>query len=326
MGMKHAVLAIGAIGLCTVMMVPAAQAQDGNLVVYNPAGKAGELVVSAFKKKYPGISVSTIAAGVGQLFTRIKAEKANPRGDVILCASSEAYMANPGLFASYVSTQAKYFSPDVIGPNHTYYGCSMPLQAFIVNTKLLKKADYPTTWKALGDAKYKNQIVLANPSLSGSAYAQLSEILQLYGWDVAKKVMTNARVVTSSESVYQDVARGESEIGVTGEANIKPLIDQGYPVAAVYPTDGTGLRFDATAIIKGGPDLKNAKLFLDFANSRPAAELIASTNRRSVRHDVAAPKGLPPTADIKTFPYDAAKAAKTRKATLAKWDDLFSSK
>jgi iron(III) transport system substrate-binding protein len=138
--------------------------------------------------------------------------------------------------------------------------------------------------------------------------------------------MANAKFVTSSEAVFQDVGRGEIEIGVTGEANIKTMIDEGYPVKAVYPEDGTGLRFDASAIIKGGPNPDNAKLVLDFANSKEAHEIIASTNRRSVRKDVAAPTGLAPTADIKTFPYDAAKAAANRDENLAHWDELFSKK
>jgi iron(III) transport system substrate-binding protein len=309
-----------------LMAATAAHAQEGNLVVYNPAGDAGDQVIAAFQAKYPNISVSTINAGVGEVFTRMNAEKANPQGDAVLCASSEAFMANPGLFASYESKEAANFSPDVIGPDNTYYGCTMPLQAFIVNTNLLDDASAPKSWKDLADPEFKGKLELANPSLSGSAYAQMAQMLQLYGWDTVGKVMTNAKFVTSSEAVFQDVGRGEIEIGVTGEANIKTMIDEGYPVKAVYPEDGTGLRFDASAIIKGGPNPDNAKLFLDFANSKEAHEIIASTNRRSVRKDVAAPEGLDPTADIKTFPYDAAMAAANRDENLAHWDELFSKK
>jgi iron(III) transport system substrate-binding protein len=232
-------------------------------------------------------------------------------------------MANPDLFESYESTESAAFSADVIGPNNTYYGCTMPLQAFIVNTNLLDEADYPTSWEALADPKYKDKIELANPSLSGSAYAQMAQMLQLYGWEMVEKVMGNARFVTSSEAVFQDVGRGEIEIGVTGEANIKPMIDEGFPVVAIYPEDGTGLRFDASAIIKGGPNPDNARLFLDFANSKEAHDIIASTNRRSVREDVAAPAGLAPTSEITTFPYDAEQAAANRDENLAKWDELF---
>lgn len=314
---------LGILALTAVLLSGSALAQEGSVVVYNPAGDAGELIIDGFQAKYPGVSVSTINAGVGELFTRMSAEKNNPQGDIILCASSEAFMANPDLFASYESTEIANFSADVIGPDNTYYGCSMPLQAFIVNTNLLAEDEYPTSWEDLSDPRFAGKLVLANPSLSGSAYAQLAQILQLYGWDVAEGIMANARFTTSSQSVFQDVGRGEIEIGVTGEANIGPMVDEGYPVTAVYPTDGTGLRFDASAIIDGARNLDNAKLFLDYANSAEAHELLVSTNRRSVRADIAAPDGLAPTSEIVTFTYDADAAAENRDEALAHWEELF---
>lgn len=308
----------------SLLAVPAVRAQSGELIIYNPAGDAGEQLIDAFRATHPGVDVAAISAGVGEIFTRIAAESANPQGDIIICASSEAFMANPGLFASYESSEIASFSPDVIGPDNTYYGCSMPLQAFVVNTDLLAEDARPQSWADLADPQYEGKILLANPSLSGSAYAQLAQILQLHGWEVAEAVMNNARFVTSSQSVFQDVARGEIEIGVTGEANIKPLIDEGYPVAAVYPSDGTGLRFDASAIIAGGPNPENAGLFLDFLNSREAHEIVVGTNRRSVRADVAPPEGLAPTSEIVTFPYDAERAAAERDEALARWEQIFS--
>lgn len=306
-----------------VASLGSAHAQQGEVVVYNPAGDAGELLIDAFTAKYPDINVSSINAGVGELFTRMAAESENPGGDVVICASSEAFLANPGLFASYESSEIDNFPADVIGADNTYYGCSMPLQAFIVNTRLLPEDERPQSWRDLADPKFEDKIVLANPSLSGSAYAQLAQILQLYDWDVAEGIMGNARFVTSSQAVFQDVGRGEVEIGVTGEANVKNMIDEGFPVVAVYPSDGTGLRFDASAIIEGGPNPENAELFLDFLNSKEAHEIVASTNRRSVRADVAAPEGLAATADIVTFPYDAELAAESRDETILRWDELF---
>ncbi len=300
-----------------------AVAQSGELVVYNPAGAVGELLVSRFQELNPGVRVSMIAGGVGEMFTRIGAEADNPRGDVIICASAEAFLANPQFFEPYESAEVAAFPEDVIGPDFLWYGCSMPLQAFVVNTNLLDEADWPMTWAALGEEKYEGQIILANPSLSGSAYAQMAQMLQLHGWDLVANVVRNARYVSSSSTVFQDVARGEIEIGVTGEANIAQLIADGFPVTAIYPQDGTGLRYDATAIIAGGPNPDNARLFLDFANTAEAHALVVGTLRRSVRPDVAAPEGLAPTAEIVTFPYDAERAAAERAEATARWEELF---
>ena len=98
-------------------------------------------------------------------------------------------------------------------------------------------------------------------------------------------------------------------------------------VTAIYPSEGTGLRFDANGIIAGGPNPDAAKLFVDFGNSSEAHEIMVTMRkRRSVRTDVSAPEGQIPTADVPTFNYDTKKAANERKANLRKFDELFSSK
>jgi len=64
----------------------------------------------------------------------------------------------------------------------------------------------------------------------------------------------------------------------------------------VYPSEGTGLRYDASGIIKGGPNLANAKLWMDFLTTKEAIGLISQAPhfRRMVRPDVAPPPGPAP--------------------------------
>jgi iron(III) transport system substrate-binding protein len=40
--------------------------------------------VEAFQKQNPGIRVDVIAGGSGELLTRLQAEKANPRADLLV--------------------------------------------------------------------------------------------------------------------------------------------------------------------------------------------------------------------------------------------------
>lgn len=304
-----------------------ALAQSGRVVVYNAGGpELFKPLAEAFAKKHPEVKVDVINAGVGELFTRIRAERGNPRGDVLLGASGEAFVGNTELFQPYKAKEHDAFDPKVIGPDNTFYGFSMPLQALIVNTKLMPLDQAPKSWKDLGEPRYKGKIIMSNPSLSGSAYGQIAQILQLHGWDLMQKVIANTTFVAQSAVVYQNVAKGEYAIGLTGDSNIVTMAQQGYPVAAVYPSEGTALRFDASGIIKGGPNPETAKLFLDFVNSKESHEIIVKTNRRSVRKDAPAPTGQIATADIKTFAYDDAAAAKDRKANLEKFDDLLSRK
>ena len=304
-----------------------AVAQSGRVVVYNAGGpELFKPMSEAFAAKYPQVRIDVINAGVGELFTRIRAETANPRGDVLMGASGEAFVGNTDLFLSYRSKEAAAFDPKVVGPNDSFWGFSMPLQALIVNTRLMPLDQAPKSWKDLGEPRYKGKIIMSNPSLSGSAYGQIAQILQLHGWDLMQKVIANATFVAQSAVVYQNVAKGEYAIGLTGDSNIVTMAEQGYPVAAVYPSEGTALRFDASGVIKGGPNQENAKLFLDFVNSKEAHDIIVKSKRRSVRTDAPAPGGQVPTTQIKTFAYDDAAAARDRNANLEKFDDLLSRK
>jgi len=146
---------------------------------------------------------------------------------------------------------------------------------------------------------------------------------ELYGFDFIKEVVPNVVFVTSSSMVPESVARAEYAIGITGEYNIAKHIDAGTPVIAIYPEEGTGARFDATGIIKNGPNLENAKLFMDFVTTKEAYEIVLNTkSRRTVHPEVAAPGALPPLNEIPLMKYDAVKAAEMREELSLKVSDL----
>lgn len=311
--------------LTTLLLASTAFAQQ--LVIYN-AGTS-ELIedtVRAFRAEHPEIEVTVISAGVGQHTTRIEAEADNPRGDIFFGASVESFEAIINHFEPYVAAHHDEYDPKFIHPENRYYGYSQPLQAFVVNTNLLTADEMPTSWADLADPRFKGKIIMANPSLSGSAYAQLAQMLQLYDWELVEQVMNNTSFVASSQLVFQNVARGEIEIGITGESNIADLISEGWPVAAVYPSEGTGLRFDSMGIIAGGPNPDSARVFMDWATSLANHEVAAQHFRRSVRADATAPQGLAPTTEIPTFDYDPDLAAATRDENLAKFDEIFSNR
>jgi iron(III) transport system substrate-binding protein len=301
---------------------------SGRVVLYNPGGvKLGQALASAFTKDYPAVTVDLINAGVGELFTRIKAERNRPQGDVLIGASTEAYQSDPTLFEPYKTRDDAHYSRSVVGPNNLFYGFNLLMQTFMVNTKVMPVDQAPKSWRDLGAARFKGKYIFANPSLSGSAYGQFAQILQLHGWDVGSRLIRNAVVTTSSKLVWQNVSKGEIGAGVTGDNNVVKRAKQGFPVVAVYPSEGTALRFSANALIKGAPNMANAKVLLDFINSREAHSLsVKVTSRRSVRSDVNPPAGQIPTDKVKTFDYDNAAAAKNRAATLKRFDEELSRK
>jgi iron(III) transport system substrate-binding protein len=298
----------------------------GNLVLYNAGTpEMGDDLVKAFKAKYPDIKVDVIRAGSGELITRIKAEAGKPQGDIILAVAKENLEVIGDLLQAYKVKEDAAFPAGVKDPNGLYYGFSYNIQAFIVNTELVKPEDMPKSWKDLADKKWSGKLVLAAPALSGSSYAQLFQMVGLYGWDHINAVRKVATYVPTSTLAYSFVGRGEFAVGVTGEGNVFTEKSKGNPVVAVYPSEGTGLRYDASGIIKGGPNLANAKLFMDWMTTKEAMGIVSQSPhfRRMTRPDVTPPPGLQPTSEIKFFAYDDAAATAKRDEFLKKFGEIF---
>ncbi|MBI1774083.1 MAG: extracellular solute-binding protein [Proteobacteria bacterium] len=318
-------LAVG-FGLAAFFVTTAEAA--GTVVVYNAIStKMMEAFVDGFQKVNPGTTVQVISGGSGELLTRIRAEKNNPRGDVLVGPDADVFDTAIDLFDGYQSKEAGAFDKAAVGPDGKYYGFSTNFQAFIVNTKMMPLDKAPKSWTDLTKPEFKGKILMANPAQSGSAYSQMHQILGLYGWDVMDKIILNATFVSSSKLAFQNVAKGEVAVGLTSEFNILQSKVEGFPVEAIYPTDGTALINDANGIIKGGPNPQNAKLFLDYISSKPAHEILVEMDkRRSARKDVTPPAGLTPASAIKTFAYDTVGAARDREKNLQRFDQTFSKK
>ena len=309
-------------------LVGAGIANAQSVVVYSAVSpKVMQAFVDEFQKQNPGIKVDLISGGSGELLTRLQAEKAKPRADLLVGPDTDVFDVALDLFEPYKSKEDAAFPRSAVGPDNKYYGFSTNFQAFIVNTRLMPTDKAPQTWADLAKPEYKGKVVMANPAQSGSAYSQMQQILQLYNWEMMDKIVGTATFVTSSKLAYQNVGKGEIPVGLTSEFNIVASKAEGLPVEAVYPKDGTALINDASGIIKGGPNPENAKKFLDFVNSRAAHQMIVDIDkRRSARSDVAPPAGLPDAKTLKTFPYDSKSAATMRKANLERFDKVFSAK
>lgn len=286
----------------------------GDLVLWSPLPeKAVQAFADAFKAHYPNIKVSIIHAGSGELLTRLNSEQPRPSGDVMIGWARESYGGIRDMFEEYTPVEG------------SKYGVmsSMGLQTLIVNTDVLGPDERPTKWLDLADPKYKGRIIIANPALSGSAYAQIYEMYDMYGDDFLRKVAKNAIFTASSTAVPQSVARGEYAIGVTGEGNVASFMEQGAPVIPVYPSEGTGERKDISVIIKKGPNPENAKLFMEFLCSAEAYTIQSTVNNyRTDSPDFPPPKNLPELKDIPLVPYDADEATAIRDDLINRFTDM----
>ena len=326
---KVLVLLLAMLMVCSLFAQGSAEAgsEKQNLIVYSAASEGeAELLTKAFNAKYPNINVTIIRAGSGDLVTRVKTEWPKPEGNVILLMGTENLdqiydMLQPYKCANDAQIDAKF--KDQGNDEPKYYATSMPLQAIMYNTNLLKPEEAPKSWADLADPKYKGKIVLANPASSGSAYAQLYMMNYLYGMDFVKKVVANTTYVASSTAGPDSVARGEYAITVTGEGNIGKKISAGDPVAYVKAAEGTGFRIEGSAILANCKNLDAAQKFIDFMTTTEAFEIVRSEcYRRAVSTEVPGPENLPSLSELTFFEYDAVKAKEMKKGLINEFNSL----
>jgi iron(III) transport system substrate-binding protein len=302
---------------------------EDTLVVYSAAdADMVNAVVAAFQQKHPAIKVSTVVAGSGELVKRIEAEKGRPLGDVVWSAGPEAIGSQKALFEPYLSREAAAFAPGQAPGDRTWTPFTTMPYVIMYNKKLVPEAEAPKAWKDVLDPRWKGKVAYADATKSGSSYTLLVTWLTIYGkndagWKFVEDLLRQTKVLPKSSMIYQMVANGEFPVGLTFEQAAFDYLKSGAPVGIVYPSDGTAVIPDGSALIKNGAHPNAARLFLDFTVSREGQELIVQKfGRRSVRKDVSSPAGLPPLDQIKTIPYDLQYAADNRTPLLKRFQDV----
>jgi len=318
--MKRCIVAL----FCLVVAV-SAWAAPNEVVVYTAHEESIINALVPLFEKETGIKVNYVKLASGDVIKRAKAEMGNPQADVIWSIGGEQLEAENQILQAYTPKDwDKVAAVYKVGTNWLPYTGIM--NVFIVNTKMLKPDQYPHKWTDLTDARFKKLISSARADKSGSSYMQLANVISVYGdkgWDIYKGIMKNMVISTSSGSVPKFVNDGEQAVGITLEDNAFRYVSGGGPVAIVYPADGTVAAPDGMAILKGAPNLANAKTFIDWCLSKTAQEyLVKVMARRPVRTDVASPAGLPALADIRSIPYDFGWAASNNKAFVKKFADM----
>ena len=273
----------------------------------------------------------------GESLAQIRAEKSNPRADVYHAAESASakQLAAEGLLEAYKSPQVANLHDwaQRIAEENKYF--QTPIYTGVLgwgyNTELLakKKLPEPKCWKDLANPVYKDEIQMANPNASGTAYATVATLVQIFGEDKAFEMLKAwhrniNNYPRSGVGPVRAVGRGETGIAVTFLHDGQTEIANGFPVKILVPCEGTGYEVGSMSIVKGARNLDNARKFYDWALTPAAQKIGAETKNFQVPSNKAAPAppGAPKMDEIKLINYDFAKygSAAERKRLLEKWD------
>lgn len=265
-----------------------------------------------------GAKVEFLSMSSGEVITRTKAE-GKPMADLWFGGGLDAFMAakEDGLLDSYKSEMTDKV-PERFRDEEGYYTSKgLTVVGFIVNDQILeeKGLEAPKTWKDLAKEEYKGEIIMSNPAISGTNYAALKGLLDLYGeeegWALFEKINENIDFYSKrGKDPQEKTAQGEFAIGIIPVD--KKAFDAAYDngLSVVYPEDGVSWVPEGVAVFKDSENADVAKAFEDFMLTKEAQKMIAEIDGKDTNQlivegaegsDLGLPKDKLVDEDLSTF-------------------------
>ncbi|MGP3507265.1 ABC transporter substrate-binding protein [Paracidovorax citrulli] len=320
--------------LCAVLIVGAAMhlsAMAGTVVLYSSNNvETVNGVVDQFTKENPDIKVSVVRAGTGALMQRIKAEAANPLGDIFWSGGLSTIAEFRELLAPYVSPQAGAVPEKYRGPDGLWLGTNTHVTVLMTHLRQVPGGQPPKAWADLAAPQWKGKIVIPDPERSSASFVALYGLRTLLGQEMLDRIARNAVIVGTTSAAYEGVAKGEFAVAVTMEYAAYEYVAGGMKdIRIVYPAEGTFLSPEGMALIKGGKNPAEARRLYEFLASRGVqTKVFQSAYRRPLREDIDVSRlsGLPALSSIQVVPLDDARMAAERAAFIAQWRQTISAR
>ena len=313
--------------IAATLAVPAWAQGAGSVVVYTSNNaQAFEAVTEAARKRLPGVKLSAITGGSGQLLRRLEAEAAKPQGDVFWSSSANTLGAFTPLFEPYRSPELAAIPKALQHPTGLWSAANVHVVVAMINRNQLAGVALPKTWADLFDPRLKGKIIIADPANSSTALTILWGVEKMLGADGLKRLAANVKVTSAAATVLRGVAQGEYAVGLTFESNAYAYVAGGQKeITLLYPADGTFTTAEYLALIKGAPAGALAQRVCDHLLSKEVqTELLLAAYRRPARSDIDVAKlvELPALSSIKVFAIDEEEAAAKRADFLKRWQAL----
>ena len=287
-----------------------------------------EAAFDAFTEK-TGIKVEYVEISTGKALAQLQAENGNTTADIWFGGGVDSYISatDLGYLEQYVSPEAEAINPAFSDADGYWTGLALVPAGFLVNNDVLaeKNLEAPKTWEDLADPKYKGEIIMASPAISGTQYAILNGTIQAYGeekgWEVWKGINENVDFYAQGGGEPgPKCAAGEFGIAVLAMTGGTFAMEAEYPVTAVYPEDMIPWTPAPIAIFKNSQNKDAAKVFVDYFLSKEGQEALREADARIMaRGDVAIPEAIGTVDTEKLIDQDVLLFGSQREALLEKW-------
>lgn len=317
-----------------------ASAQEKVLNLYGSAEPRSVEALAKGFEKHAGVKVNWIRMSSGETLARLRAEKDNPQADVWWGGTLDPHSigALEGLTEQYCPSIYDQLDPRFRDPlgGCQVIGVYVGILGFSLNEGVLKEMGLPapTGWEDLLDPRYKGLIGVANPNTSGTALTTLATQIFRKGEEKGGKVDED-EAIEYMKKLHKNIAnytksgvapgilagRGEIAIAIVFLHDVVYQIEEGYPVTALAPKEGTGYEIGGLNLVKGAPHPELAKQFMDWVVSAEAQEGQAEIGAYQLPTNSTAkvPEVSIPIDSVKTVNYDFPWVAENGVRMIDRW-------
>ena len=307
---------------------------EGSLKVVAAYG-GKEKIFQQFTKD-TGIKVDFIDMSSGEVLSKLQAEKGKPSADVWFGGGLDSFITakNKGLLEQYISPEMKEVPLKYRDKDGYWSGVSLVLVGFMVNNEILadKKLAAPKTWADLTKPEYRDEVIMANPAISGTNYALVDNLIQELGedkaWEYFEALNKNVPFLAKrGGEPPMKVTTGEFGVAVIPMSGEFILMEGKYPVTTIYPEDMIPWVPAGMAIFKNAENLPEAKKFIDWALSERGQIVIRDEDPRAmVRNGIKTPESIKTVDMDKLINIDIERLGNEREKVLNEWNKRFGNK
>ncbi|HEU4918388.1 MAG TPA: ABC transporter substrate-binding protein [Candidatus Limnocylindrales bacterium] len=262
---------------------PAAELEDTLTVLCTPQEDWCQVMVARFEEDF-GVDTNYVRLSSGEALARLQAGAQAPEFSVWWGGPADGFVAAnaEGLLEPYVSPNSEMIPAERKDASGVWTGVYVGALGFCSNTTVLGElgVDVPTSWDDLTDPALDDQIAIAHPASSGTAYTALyTQVIRLGGEDAAiefaQQVHPNILQYTSSGAAPAEMAgRGEVAVSVVFSHDCVRNIEAGFSDLEVsFPEEGTGYEIGGVALIAGAPEPNAAKAWVDWSLEAETQEI-----------------------------------------------------
>jgi iron(III) transport system substrate-binding protein len=305
----------------------AAAKKEGAVTWYTSTPVATAQKIATMFQEQTGIRVELFRSGGSAVLRRFLQEVDARRvvADVLTVSDPAAAgaMIKRDLFVPFRPKNFDKVRDEIKDPRGHHVAQRVNVVGMVARTD--KGLALPKNWTDLTDAKFKGQLVMADPSYTAIQLMIVGTLSRRYGWEFYQKLRANdVMIVQGHQQVSETLTRGERLLAAEG-ADQYAWVDRkaGHKVQSIFPADGTFAIPAPTAVIKGSPHPHAARAFAEFMIGDAVQKLFPGEGIYAARADIEPPPGNPPLGQIKLMAVDYDQIEKDAAALKKRFNEIF---